>query len=689
MSLYIPCLNVDHPDDGGGLSVGVSASPVGGESPSIVPSISIGDPDIPFTLNILPVFPYILPGINFQFWANLFGLGETRIDREKEQIQDVLTPIFKYLNRAYGVPITDGHALQFPSKGVKAQFALRPDIAALVDEFASTAPTIAHDVFATPSSTAGEEQRVTNQFLANAAYNHWTVDATRTIWNGMVEAASPTCSQDQSRWIRNPEIIRDTAQLAIVLQYVPLSVMLDMAHIYALGDPLYQRLVELWANDPELVASIPHVEKYDWQQMYADGTWCLPPYQHPFGGCVPLMERDHIQALFQNLTLPVPRYPDFDVAVPAQPVPQPQPAPPPVQQQPVPTVDAQPLPPPNIQPPYPSPGQQVLEIPSQAELDRACQIVKKLNHGGSVTLDESNFMLTITGMKAINAAFDNPQCYDPNIGQQPSPVPTQNTNCPPPQQYPPPGWQGQLPQPVPQPIPGLDDQPQPHPCDPACQEQIDRLDEKIHECCNEVAVNVFPRLDDIEHWLYDLEGRVPGPQPELPYPYPVPPVGNVPGTDIPPVPPDDVPTTPALPPIDCESTWITSLLECIIPKLPQKETLKKLVFDACQLGVKAWGIMAECWLDYWSPDPPQEFVLPAILTSPTACSVEIYNEIATDADTFYTPMRIQMSQWFRIALAGQADETQWPYEKPTPQHLSIFRTGSEETTVDVPIEETP
>ena len=132
MSVYIPCLNVDKIDSGGGLSIGVTSGLTSLDPVQGAVGVGISNSDSPIALGITPFPPFIFLGPNFEFWAKMFGIGDTRIDREKYQIQHVMTGIFRYLHDSYGVPITDNHALNFNSDGVQAQFARRPDIAALL-----------------------------------------------------------------------------------------------------------------------------------------------------------------------------------------------------------------------------------------------------------------------------------------------------------------------------------------------------------------------------------------------------------------------------------------------------------------------------------------------------------------------------------------------------------------------------
>lgn len=684
MAVYIPCLNPDT-DNGGSSSVSVGVGGVAGGENGLSPGVQITFRDSPFTLTISPFPPFLGIGINFQFWANLFGLGETRIQREKAQIQDVYTPIFQYLNSAFGVPIQDGHALQFPSDGVQAQFDAHPEIAALVPELLGTAGIVANDVFAIHDPSQGELERVVNQFLANAAINQWPVDATRQIWQGIVDAAQPDCSQNADRWIKNPLVVRSAAIGGALLQYIPLNVLSDMAVSHHIGDPLLENLILLWSSNPDLVATIPYQSNaFPWQSIYVNGEWALPPYGNAFS-VTPLLSRDHIQALLQTVSIPVVRYPAFG-PVPSGPL-YPAPQPPadgggqgggtPFPQLPYPLPTGQPpiygipqppglpvleippvqlpVPPPQAQPPLP-PGQPVPQparppdastdyhLWTQQQIDYACWI-SRLLHGNSPLKDDEHQWLSIPGNIAVlNTVLANPQCSQPirrpDQHSDPIPVPqdcleipVQTPSIPPISQRP--YYPDPPPEPFPQPGP-LD-----QPCPPLCQYEIDVLRQRQDFCCDQTELVVLPKLDDLERfrdWVYHIFDVPTNDGPVFPPVVPtVPPVPDSdPTTTFPP------PTSDGLPPItDCNSVFVTTLLDCIIPRLPLptpgntsfcdallqciedhcvevKERLRRcpdpVDQTSCEEGIAKWGKWAECWLnaktdypDPLVPDNPQPF----------------------------------------------------------------------------------
>src|ERR1700704_814169 len=135
MIAYIPCLNPDSSASnaaGSGIQI-VSANSIAAGLVNLAGTaipVAIGETVLWFN----PFTAIIAFAINYQFWLDLFGFGETRIDREKQAIQDVYTYIFQYLAWADHVPIRNGHALLFDSDGVRKQFDARPDIAELVPQ---------------------------------------------------------------------------------------------------------------------------------------------------------------------------------------------------------------------------------------------------------------------------------------------------------------------------------------------------------------------------------------------------------------------------------------------------------------------------------------------------------------------------------------------------------------------------
>lgn len=667
MSVYIPCLNPDVSNNGSGSSLGITpgGAAIGAINAGVQFTAAFGDSLIAFT--IAPYLPFLSIAINWQFWADLFGLGEGRIAREKATIQQVMTPIFQYLNVAYNVPIRDFHALIFPSDGVQAQFNARPDIAALVPQFMLTSPVVTRDVFAVSTPTQGELERTVNQFLANASLNGWPVQATTDIWNGLVDAASPDCSADPARWLKNPAILRSAAIGGMLLQYIPLSTLLDMAVSHHIGDPLLENLILLWANNPSLVANIVPITGLPWQHIYTEGTWALPPYGSTFGTVIPLLARDHILPLLQGVTVPAPQYPSFVVVqVPQPPIPipqpQPQPQPPPPQPQP-------PPPPPPSQPPN------VVEIPpqkqdgtqfTQAELDYACQISRLLYGSSQLTDSERAWIANPQNNTLLNYQINNPQCMTPIVRQPQTPQAPKppewtqaqldyacyiskllygnsqltaeerawlddprNTDllnsrlndpvCKTPLVRQQPGAPPQLPQgqcpPPPQTLPRPQPQPQPQPqpippgqqqpCPPDCLLLIDQVRQHMQECCDELHQNVLPRLADLEQWIVDLQAQEPGPVPQLPYPYPIPPVGGLPPVELPPIgpgepgpePPEEPPTTTQpVTPVECERVVECIALNCgtINEILKQCKTTDPV--GDCAEGIQKWGQWAECWL---------------------------------------------------------------------------------------------
>ena len=624
MSVFIPCLNVDKPDSGGGFSVGVGVGASSAENPTAALGVSVSHSDSPIAVTIAPVPPFIFFGPNFRFWSDLFGLGETRIEREKETIQDVLTSIFRYLKNSYGVPIRDGHALQFPSDGVQAQFSRRPDIAALAPALMATSDIVTSLVFASKDTSQGQKERVVNQFLANAAINDWPVSSTLQIWEGMVAGAHPDCSSDPGRWLKNPAIVATAAELAVTLQYIPLYALGFMATAHAIGDPLAERLILAWVENPDLVKDIPYRQQYPWQSIYERGEWALPPYRLPWGGAVPLYQRDHFKQLQQQVLVLRPTYPDFidpppggiqgrppgQTTPPPPPVQPPapppeQPPPPPPGEQPPPTQPPQgPTVPPVDQPPIVPPVNQTNVIPTQADYDLGCQISRKFAQNLPLTQAELDWMLTVAGAKAVTWAVNTPGCGRPNTQAPTVPPDDPLQQCPQPQfpQFPqlPPGGQFPPPGTTPQPFPPPTQQ-DGH-CDPDCQVQIDQLGERLDECCDTQTYWVIPNIQNLWTWLLNLEQRVPGPPPPLaptppaspeptpqplPGPLPEPPDENPPGEPPPVLPPEVVECLEKL----CDpAQFCQKVQEC-------ERELECVRIPLCDPQGGPWGGMAECWHD--------------------------------------------------------------------------------------------
>jgi len=118
------------------------------------------------------------------------GLGQTKIDRQKENIQDFFTVMFKFFDSVLpSFQVNDNHALQFKSKGVKRELGQRPDLAALAPVFSADANLLAKVGIGYDQSGPGIEQRLVNQFLANAANSGWTVDQAKAYWRSIVLGA--------------------------------------------------------------------------------------------------------------------------------------------------------------------------------------------------------------------------------------------------------------------------------------------------------------------------------------------------------------------------------------------------------------------------------------------------------------------------------------------------------------------
>ena len=629
MGVYLPCLNVDSKDSGSSYSVGAFLNPssVANAVGAKVLASVLGDSAFSFYIGPLSILLSI--GINFEFWKNILGLGETRIDREKEAIQDVMTPIFRYLAKAYKVPITDNHALQFPSDGVRKQFERRPEIAALVDYTASTDDYVANYVFARKDAAEGQEQRVSNQFLANAAYNGWTVDATKKIWDAIVEAAKPECSQDKSRWVYNPEIVRTVAQMGALKRYIPLDVLLDYATHNELGTFLANEVIKMWGDNPDLVKDLPTNLTNSYSDLYQTYSGSHLAEQDEYGNVIPLMGRAGWGNLVNTVEVKGPEYPDF-----ANP-------------------DG------GIQ----SPGGGGTQgggnggdqggggtggdqgggtggdqgggtggdqgdggggnqgggnggdqggnggtqggdgLTEQQRFNYACRIVYKLVNRQTLTQDEYDWILTNEGSTAVTDAYRDPDC-NPSLGQSYDPDLPTTDDCPTVPQDDGGGDQG---------TDGPPDQgdgdggDQDQDCPPKCQEQIDIIKEKQGECCDFVQEVIVPEIKLILEWLTDIEYRVEGQLPTLPpshEPF-TPPTdpGDKPKKDEPDEPTGTTPTEPPFPPevMDCLAKL------CAPGEIPRivKEQDRELVcreIPLCDETGGPWGGMAECWLKTNTPN---------------------------------------------------------------------------------------
>lgn len=590
MAVYIPCLNVQKYDDGGGFSVGVGAGPTttsdGIASGSVAPGISITHTDSPVTLTIIPVPPYIIFGPNFGFWKSVFGMGQTKIDRQKEEIQDFWTPLFRYLNRTYGVPIRDDHFLQFPSDGVKKQFKQHPEIAAMAPAMYAEADDIILGAFGYDSSGSGIRERMVNQFLANAAYNNWPVHATREIWDGAREASKPACFDDTLRWYRDPYFLRTTAAMAVVLQYVPIQELAEWKARGGIQTTLVGNMIDHWAANPQLVSGPSGL-------LGPSRPAWLAEFQPPANfeqrklrdwAFTELELRPSWQNLLADVAVRQVYYPDFTGAT--QPpiwIPPTQP-----QDPTIPPQDQTPLPvPPQDQTPLPPPGDQgtgVIPIP-QDVLDQIPQPWPPTQPGQVLEIPPA----------PQNCIPPAPQVPD---GCPPFPQPT----TPPPTQDPGPWFPDDQP-----PLEGDPQQGDP-PCNPHCQEQIDILWQRQRECCEQTELVVLPRLDDLENWVRDLEERVPGPPPNQPPPrreQPTEPPRKPGSREEPPEeePPIFAPTDPGL------IERIERIEECCDPVAEEERhrelerPLECVKIDACAMGIRIAGILAECWARTHTPVP--------------------------------------------------------------------------------------
>ena len=121
---------------------------------------------------------------------DLFGLGQTKIDKQKENIQDFLTTMFQFFKTAVpSFAVNDNHALQFKSKGVRRELSERPEIGMLYGTFLPDASLLVRVGIGYDKSGPGVEERIVNQFLANAANSGWTVEQTKSAWNAIVAGA--------------------------------------------------------------------------------------------------------------------------------------------------------------------------------------------------------------------------------------------------------------------------------------------------------------------------------------------------------------------------------------------------------------------------------------------------------------------------------------------------------------------
>jgi hypothetical protein len=177
----VNCKQFDYGEDD--VDVSVSGTPLADGGIGIV--ITITPKDSPISINIVPFPPFILPGINWDFF-----FGETEISREKSSIQDFFTPFMRYARDAFGYPLRDNKALYFGSNDVRRNFARCPQLAAL-------APQLLEDAVWLVQCQGGEKdqqgfaQRCVNQFLSTACVNQWTVEQTGDLWDAIVQAIKP------------------------------------------------------------------------------------------------------------------------------------------------------------------------------------------------------------------------------------------------------------------------------------------------------------------------------------------------------------------------------------------------------------------------------------------------------------------------------------------------------------------
>jgi hypothetical protein len=186
-ALAIPCIHKVNWDKGGGTGVSFAAMP--GEDGGVGVEILITPEDSPIDIAITPFPPYIIPVPDFTVIFNdLFGKSHIQI--QKDEIQKYLTQILRRVHNDYGFPLRDDHALQFPSDGVQKWLQARPDLAAVAPAMQADAAKIVTGAFGYDKSGPGIEERMVNQFLANAAINLWPFQAVMDLWNGIVVAST-------------------------------------------------------------------------------------------------------------------------------------------------------------------------------------------------------------------------------------------------------------------------------------------------------------------------------------------------------------------------------------------------------------------------------------------------------------------------------------------------------------------
>lgn len=186
-TLAIPCIRKVNRDGGGDVDVNFSFG--AGEDGGGAGYILISPPGSPIDIGIVPFPPFVLPIPDFAvIFDDLFG--KSTIQRQKDEIQRYLTQVLRYVSNTYGFPLADDHALQFKSSGVRREFLKRPDLAILADAMWTDADAIITGAFGYDKSGPGIHERFVNQFLANASYNLWPLQATLDLWQAIVKAST-------------------------------------------------------------------------------------------------------------------------------------------------------------------------------------------------------------------------------------------------------------------------------------------------------------------------------------------------------------------------------------------------------------------------------------------------------------------------------------------------------------------
>ena len=138
--------------------------------------------------------------------ANLLGFGQTHIDSQKDSIQQFSTPVWRAYADYKGLPLRDGHFLQFKSGGVKRELDKRPDLAAAKQWIMQTYSAKIVKKFFRGDKT-GLVERYTNQVLANAAINNWGLNDLTNLLGSLVEASVP-----ESRTLAARNVSRSTIE---------------------------------------------------------------------------------------------------------------------------------------------------------------------------------------------------------------------------------------------------------------------------------------------------------------------------------------------------------------------------------------------------------------------------------------------------------------------------------------------